>query len=70
MSKLAKLAAMLGGLAVLGGCAGQTAVIVSCDAWKRIMISKHDSLTRGTAEQIEGNNRGREAAGCMRRKAG
>lgn len=45
--------------ATLSGCSGATAGIETthlCDIWHPVSVSKHDKLTRRTAEEIAVNN--------------
>lgn len=53
---------------VSGGCASWKPVVAQrdqlCRDWKEITRSKDDRLSKGTAEQIAGNNVSRSAWGC------
>ena len=70
MQKLAKLAVPLACLAALTGCANLKPIvaIANCDVGNHVTISKRDVLTDQTAQEIETNNRSREAGGCRARK--
>jgi hypothetical protein len=66
-AKLRKLMSALALPVLLTGCSGTHAVIATdelCRSWRVQSVSKHDKLTQGTAEQIQGNNDARPAWGC------
>ena len=65
MQKSAKLVLLLASLVPLSGCASGTAAIVNnCNIGNTVSVSKHDTLTEQTAQEIDANNKSREAAGC------
>lgn len=58
---------MLASLVLLSGCSTGFAVIATdelCRDWRHQDVSKHDTLTQETAQQIEANNLSRPAWGC------
>ena len=67
--KLSKLALLACSLGLLCGCAPTIVATAkpTCRAVETVLISKDDTLTEGTAQQIEGNNLARERL-CGKRK--
>jgi hypothetical protein len=68
MPKPMQLAPLLASLALLTGCVNGAAIVTAnCSVGNHVTVSKRDVLTEQTAQEIEGNNRSREAGGCSAR---
>lgn len=69
MRRQTKLVLMLAPLALLTGCVktGAVTAVTNCAVGNHVTVSKRDVLTEQTAQEIEGNNRSREAGGCSAR---
>lgn len=66
MNKLAKRVPLLASLVLLNGCAKDIVMTANCAVGNHVYVSKRDVLTEGTAQDIEANNKSREAAGCTK----
>jgi hypothetical protein len=67
MKKPGRLVMLLALPALLSACAnGAVTVATNCNVGNHVSISKKDVLTEPTAQDIEANNRSREAGGCAR----
>lgn len=73
MNVLSRLMLLLAVLMLCAGCKASTVATaddavarpgIVCGFWREIRPSRDDRMTLPTAEQILGNNKAREAAGC------
>lgn len=65
MQRLARLALPLAPLVLLSGCAKTIVATASCEIGNHVSVSKNDTLTEQTAQEIDANNKSREAGGCQ-----